>query len=249
MRQLAWARAHHGPEGVDWGSGDHREGNQAGDRRLLAHQRRYSVRSHFRNSERPRSGSVQMGRATWRSVGRQVLQLSPDERRAASAAVHGGRDRCVRGLLHGYRSLLLLSVRSDGRTTSLWLRLAPSRNNQQTGINWASDYEFDATLARFGAVAQLGERQSGTLEAAGSSPAGSTESRPPGGFSPPSGPTVPECRPAGTTRHDATTPSTTAGSHPPEPRRSPGAPPSGRASLPRPPRAAPPARSRPSACA
>ena len=53
------------------------------------------------------------------------------------------------------------------------LRLAPSKNNQQLGINWARDYEFAATLGRPGAVAQLGERQRGTLEATGSSPVGS----------------------------------------------------------------------------
>jgi PD-(D/E)XK nuclease superfamily protein len=48
-----------------------------------------------------------------------------------------------------------------GRTT-IQLRLAPSRNNQQVGINWAEAYEFDATLAQFGAVAQLGERLAGS---------------------------------------------------------------------------------------
>lgn len=55
------------------------------------------------------------------------------------------------------------------------LRLAPTRNNQAVGINWAKDYEFAATLGRPGAVAQLGERQRGTLEATGSSPVGSTD--------------------------------------------------------------------------
>ena len=59
------------------------------------------------------------------------------------------------------------------------LRLAPSRNNQQRLINWACDYEFGATLAKLnGPIAQLGERQRGTLEAAGSSPAGSTAKPP-----------------------------------------------------------------------
>jgi PD-(D/E)XK endonuclease len=61
---------------------------------------------------------------------------------------------------------------------NIQLRLAPTRNNQKIGINWARDYEFGATLAQFGAVAQLGERERGTLEAAGSSPAGSTEKPP-----------------------------------------------------------------------
>ena len=53
-------------------------------------------------------------------------------------------------------------------------RLAAPRNNQQRGITWAEEYEFGATLRAQGAVAQLGERQSGTLEATGSSPVGST---------------------------------------------------------------------------
>jgi PD-(D/E)XK endonuclease len=55
------------------------------------------------------------------------------------------------------------------------LRLAPCRNNQSLRINWARDYEFAAKLGALGAVAQLGERQSGRLEATGSSPVGSTE--------------------------------------------------------------------------
>jgi hypothetical protein len=54
------------------------------------------------------------------------------------------------------------------------LRLAPTKNNQESKINWAKDFEFAATLDRLGAVAQLGERQRGTLEARGSSPLGST---------------------------------------------------------------------------
>jgi hypothetical protein len=56
---------------------------------------------------------------------------------------------------------------------NIQLRLATTRNNQQRGINWAEAYEFGATLAQFGAVAQLGERLAGSQKAAGSSPAGS----------------------------------------------------------------------------
>jgi hypothetical protein len=37
----------------------------------------------------------------------------------------------------------------------LYLRLAPSKNNQQVGLNWASNYEL-------GAIAQLGERRAGS---------------------------------------------------------------------------------------
>jgi hypothetical protein len=46
------------------------------------------------------------------------------------------------------------------------LRLSRSKNNQQLGVNWAADYEL-------GAIAQLGERVTGSHEVAGSSPASS----------------------------------------------------------------------------
>ena len=66
-------------------------------------------------------------------------------------------------------------------STELWanrrvvhLRLGPTRNNQAQRIHWAEDYDFAARLRSLGAVAQLGERQSGTLEVTGSIPVGST---------------------------------------------------------------------------
>ena len=49
----------------------------------------------------------------------------------------------------------------------LHLRLTPPRNNQRAGVKWACDYEF-------GAIAQLGERLTGSQEAGGSSPPSST---------------------------------------------------------------------------
>ena len=83
----------------------------------------------------------------------------------AIAAYCSDVDRC-------YLLPLELSV---GRA-AVQLRLAPSRNNQQTGINWARDFDFAATLSRLnGPIAQLGERRHGMAKAAGSSPAGSTE--------------------------------------------------------------------------
>jgi PD-(D/E)XK endonuclease len=58
---------------------------------------------------------------------------------------------------------------------AIQLRLSPTRNNQSTGIQWARDYEFGATLqALRGPIAQLGERLHGMQEVAGSIPAGST---------------------------------------------------------------------------
>lgn len=43
------------------------------------------------------------------------------------------------------RCFFLPIERFPGRST-IHLRLAPSRNNQELGINWAEDFEFDATL-------------------------------------------------------------------------------------------------------
>jgi hypothetical protein len=65
-----------------------------------------------------------------------------------------------------------------GDRRNVQLRLAPTKNNQAQGINWASDYEFAAKLGGLGAVAQLGERRRGTPKATGSSPVGSTEQIP-----------------------------------------------------------------------
>jgi PD-(D/E)XK endonuclease len=49
----------------------------------------------------------------------------------------------------------------------LHLRLTPARNNQQLGVTMAAEY-------RLGAVAQLGERDTGSVEVTGSSPVSST---------------------------------------------------------------------------
>lgn len=55
------------------------------------------------------------------------------------------------------------------------LRLAPARNNQRGGVNWAAPLEFSAIeWSRLGAVAQLEERRHGMAEARGSSPLSST---------------------------------------------------------------------------
>ena len=63
--------------------------------------------------------------------------------------------------------------RLRGRTT-IQLRLQTALNNQRMGINWEDDFAFERLRFEFpGAVAQLGERQSGTLEVRGSIPLGS----------------------------------------------------------------------------
>ena len=55
--------------------------------------------------------------------------------------------------------------------TSIQLRLVPPRNGQRAALIWAVDHQLS------GAVAQLGERRSGTPKATGSSPVSSTPQR------------------------------------------------------------------------
>ena len=75
----------------------------------------------------------------------------------------------------GTGQVYLLPTEMSVDRTGVQLRLAPTRNNQVVGINWARDFELGATLGRLlGPIAQLGERVHGMHEAAGSSPAGST---------------------------------------------------------------------------
>jgi len=55
----------------------------------------------------------------------------------AFAAYFADLDRCY-----------FLPFAEFGDRTAIQLRLAASRNNQHLGINWASDFEFAATLGR-----------------------------------------------------------------------------------------------------
>jgi PD-(D/E)XK endonuclease len=68
----------------------------------------------------------------------------------------------------------LIPIELVEKRPTIQLRVSPTLNNQKRRINWADDFDFEATLRRHqGAVAQLGERQSGTLEVRGSIPLGS----------------------------------------------------------------------------
>jgi hypothetical protein len=70
------------------------------------------------------------------------------------------------------RSFLLLPEHFAGRRV-FQLRISPTHNNQRVGINWADEFDFTVRLRRLGAVAQLGERLTGSQKATGSSPVGS----------------------------------------------------------------------------
>jgi len=99
-------------------------------------------------------------------------------RRTADGQVRRGYSAKEIDVIAGYclelDTCYLVPVQELGGQRVVQLRLGPTRNNQQRRIRWAREFEFVAKLAALGAVAQLGERQSGTLEATGSSPVGST---------------------------------------------------------------------------
>jgi PD-(D/E)XK endonuclease len=73
----------------------------------------------------------------------------------------------------------LLPLALFGTRTEIQLRLVAAQNEQRARINWADDFVFerlDLIVERLqGAIAQLGERVTGSHEVAGSNPAGSTQ--------------------------------------------------------------------------
>jgi hypothetical protein len=79
------------------------------------------------------------------------------------------------GYCAGTETCYYLPTQLSVERAAVQLRLAPTKNNQARGVNWARDFELGATLAKLkGPIAQLGERCHGMAEVAGSSPAGST---------------------------------------------------------------------------
>ena len=63
---------------------------------------------------------------------------TPDEI-DAFAAYCADTDRCY-----------YLPIERFAYSQAIQLRIGPTRNNQQRGINWAKDYEFAATIAGYG---------------------------------------------------------------------------------------------------
>jgi hypothetical protein len=62
----------------------------------------------------------------------------------------------------------LVPIERVGGRAKLHLRLSRAKNNQEFAISYAADYEFH------GAIAQLGERMTGSHEVGGSNPPSST---------------------------------------------------------------------------
>ena len=68
---------------------------------------------------------------------------------------------------HDLKRCYYLPIEAVAGRSGIHLRVGPAANNQEAAINFAADYDF-------GAIAQLGERVTGSHEVAGSSPASST---------------------------------------------------------------------------
>jgi hypothetical protein len=68
---------------------------------------------------------------------------------------------------HELKRCFYLPIEAVAGRTGFNLRLTPTANHQEAAINYADDHPF-------GAIAQLGERVTGSHEVAGSSPASST---------------------------------------------------------------------------
>jgi PD-(D/E)XK endonuclease len=126
---------------------------------------------------RPRLLRVQ---CEWAVFVNGVVQIRPRRcRRGREGLIHRTYEPGEIDVIAAYcdaveRCYLLPTELSVGRAT-VQLRVDPCLNNQRRRIHWARDFEFEATIkALQGPIAQLGERHDGIVEAAGSSPAGST---------------------------------------------------------------------------
>ena len=69
---------------------------------------------------------------------------------------------------HDLKQCYYLPIDTVAGRSGMHLRVGPAANNQRAAINFAEQY-------RFGAIAQLGERVTGSHEVVGSSPTSSTQ--------------------------------------------------------------------------
>jgi hypothetical protein len=68
---------------------------------------------------------------------------------------------------HALKRCYYLPIEVVSGRSAIHLRVGPAANHQEAAVNFGADYEF-------GAIAQLGERLTGSQEAGGSSPPSST---------------------------------------------------------------------------
>ena len=109
-----------------------------------------------------------------REVGETVVVRPYSCRRTASSQLIRGYSSDDVDVIAAYCLTLdevwVIPISDVGSRRNIHLRLAPAKNNQQSGVTMAAPY-------RLGAIAQLGERLAGSQKVAGSSPAGSIACR------------------------------------------------------------------------
>jgi hypothetical protein len=97
-------------------------------------------------------------------VGLRTCRLTP---RGYVRTTYGGDEvDGIAAYCHGLDRCFWLPIAEFAGQSLLHLRLQPARNGQRQGLKWAEQYPL-------GAIAQLGERVTGSHEVAGSSPASS----------------------------------------------------------------------------
>ncbi len=74
---------------------------------------------------------------------------------------------------HELHRCYLLPIKEVAGLSYVYLRLNPTRNNQQRLIRLAADYDLANMVRDPGAIAQLGERLAGSQKVVGSSPTSS----------------------------------------------------------------------------
>ena len=105
-------------------------------------------------SGRARNGVVIIGTRTCRYTPRGYVRSNYTAQEIDAVAVY-----CL-----DLNTCYLLPIHEIAGVSMVHLRLAPAANNQRVAVRYAAQFEFH------GAIAQLGERLTGSQEAGGSSP-------------------------------------------------------------------------------
>ena len=88
-----------------------------------------------------------------RRTGDVIYVRTRTGRRAREGLVHRGYKPGEIDAIAAYcaetEMCYLLPTELSVNRTAVQLRLGPTRNNQSSGIRWARDYEFGATISRF----------------------------------------------------------------------------------------------------
>jgi hypothetical protein len=87
-----------------------------------------------------------MGISLARSRRRPVLLVAAWTGSHDRAHLHGCGDRVIAAYCPETCGCYVLSPEQFAGRRNVHLRVAPSLNNQQNGINWASDFAFEARL-------------------------------------------------------------------------------------------------------